>query len=96
MAESEDMIERIAICLWHRFGAPHQLEWQDESHKAEFRDAARAVIQEMREPTRPMWAHAANGFVNCRGRELHHDRACGLVWDYMLAAALEPELANHV
>lgn len=55
---------------------------------------AKAVIQAMREPTRPMWAHAGTMFVNCQGRELHHDRVCGLVWDAMLAAALEPELAN--
>lgn len=55
---------------------------------------AKAIIKAMREPTREMWAHAGTMFVNCQWRDLHHDRACGLVWDAMLAAALEPELGK--
>lgn len=50
--EADDMIERIAIALWHRFGSPHQIEWHDDVHKAEFRDAAKSVVKAMREPSR--------------------------------------------
>lgn len=38
-------IEAAAIALWHRFGSPHQMTWDDEGHKAEFRLAAQAAME---------------------------------------------------
>ncbi len=89
----EDMVERVAVAIEKTMFAPHEFPLGAELHQL-YRGTARAAIQAMREPTRPMWAHAGTMFVNCQGRELHHDRACGLVWDAMLAAALEPHLAE--
>ena len=37
--------ERIAIALWHRFAPGSSIEWADEIHKAEYRDAAREVVE---------------------------------------------------
>jgi len=38
-------IETAAIQLWHRFGSPDQLEWEDEPHKAEYRLAAEDILR---------------------------------------------------
>lgn len=87
---SESIIERVARAIYEaRYG-----DWENLHSRQPYLDMARAAINAMREPTRPMWAHAGTMFVNCQGRQLHHDRACGLVWDAMIAAALEPELAD--
>lgn len=87
---TESMVERVARAIYEsRYG-----EWESLHSRQRYLDMARAAISTMREPTRPMWAHAGTMFVNCQGRQLHHDRACGLVWDAMIAAALEPELAD--
>ena len=42
---TDDMIERIAVALWHRFAPDYSLEWENETHAAEYRDAARAVLE---------------------------------------------------
>lgn len=44
-ATQESRIEKAAIVLWHRFAPDGSLEWEDETHKAEFRDAARAALE---------------------------------------------------
>ena len=36
--------ERIAIALWHRFAPSSSIEWAEETHAAEYRDAANAVL----------------------------------------------------
>lgn len=38
------MRETVAILLWHRFAPNHHMEWEEETHKAEYLDAADAVI----------------------------------------------------
>ena len=37
---SIEMIEQGAKALWHRFAPGHHMEWEDEPHKAEYRQAA--------------------------------------------------------
>lgn len=37
-------LEQIAVLLWHRFAPEYHIEWQDEQHKAEYLDVAKAVI----------------------------------------------------
>ena len=37
--------EKAAIALWHRFAPGSQLEWEDETHKAEYRAAVDAVME---------------------------------------------------
>jgi hypothetical protein len=37
--------DRVAIALWHRFGSESVEEWEDETYKAEYLDAADEVIQ---------------------------------------------------
>ena len=37
--------ELAAIELWHRFAPGSQLDWEDETHKAEYRDAVAAVME---------------------------------------------------
>jgi hypothetical protein len=39
-----DLKERIAINLWHRFAPEGHMEWAEERHAAEYRDAADAVL----------------------------------------------------
>ena len=39
-----DVLEKAAIELWHRWGNDSVIEWEDESHKAEYRLAAEAVL----------------------------------------------------
>ncbi len=90
---TDDMIERVALAIEAAMWAPHELPLGPELH-AKYRDTARAAIKAMREPTRPMWANAGTNFVNCQARHLHQDRICGLVWDSMIAAALEPEIVK--
>lgn len=36
--------EKAAIILWHRFAPGHHAEWESEPHKAEYREAAAAVL----------------------------------------------------
>lgn len=40
-------VEAGAVALWHKFAPSHHLGWEDEPHKAEYRDAARAVMGEI-------------------------------------------------
>lgn len=37
--------ERAAIALWHRFAPNSSLEWDDETHKAEYRLAVDAIVE---------------------------------------------------
>jgi hypothetical protein len=37
-------VAQIAKALWHRFGNPNVIEWDDETHKAEYFDAAWQVF----------------------------------------------------
>jgi hypothetical protein len=39
-----DIETKIAKRLWHRFGNPSVVEWEDETHKAEYQDAAVEVL----------------------------------------------------
>lgn len=39
-----DSLEVAAIELWHRFASESVEEWEEEIHKAEYRFAAKAVI----------------------------------------------------
>lgn len=39
-----DLKEQIAITLWHRFAPEGHMEWSEEKHAAEYRDAADAVL----------------------------------------------------
>lgn len=39
-----DLKEQIAINLWHRFAPEGHMEWSEERHAAEYRDAADAVL----------------------------------------------------
>lgn len=41
---TEAIVEDVAIALWHRFAPDYELDWEDESHKAEYRDAAKAIV----------------------------------------------------
>ena len=38
------MRETIAILLWHRFAPESHMEWEGETYKAEYLDAADAVL----------------------------------------------------
>ena len=38
-----DAVEAIAIALWHRFAPDDRIEWEDETEKAIYRDAAQQV-----------------------------------------------------
>ena len=42
------VVEAVAIALWNHFGSPHRIEWQDETHQEEFRNAARVAISAYR------------------------------------------------
>jgi len=42
--EPTELETRIAKELWHRFGNPSVVEWGDETHKAEYVDAAVSVL----------------------------------------------------
>ena len=45
VVQSDDAtVERVAIVLWHRFAPDYDLEWEDETHRAEYIHAARAAI----------------------------------------------------
>lgn len=39
-----DLKEKIAISLWHRFAPENHEEWTEETHAAEYRDAADAIL----------------------------------------------------
>lgn len=39
-----DIKEQIAIALWHRFAPEGHMEWSEERHAAEYRDAADSVL----------------------------------------------------
>lgn len=39
-----DVQEKLAIMLWHRFAPEHHLEWEGETHKAEYRLVARDAL----------------------------------------------------
>lgn len=39
-----DLKERVAINLWHRFAPESHEEWSEETHSAEYRDAADAIL----------------------------------------------------
>jgi hypothetical protein len=39
-----DLETKIAKALWHRFGNPNVVEWEDETHKAEYLDAVVQVL----------------------------------------------------
>ena len=43
-AATNDLKEQIAINLWHRFAPEGHMEWSEERHAAEYRDAADAVL----------------------------------------------------
>jgi len=43
-AVTNDLKEQIAINLWHRFAPEGHMEWSEERHAAEYRDAADAVL----------------------------------------------------
>lgn len=37
--------ERAAQALWHRFAPSHHIEWDDETHKAEYRLAVDDIVE---------------------------------------------------
>lgn len=39
-----EQTEEIAQVLWHRVAPDHHIEWSDETNKAEYRDAASAIL----------------------------------------------------
>lgn len=43
-AAPTELETKIAVDLWHRFGNPSIVEWEDETHKAEYIEATLAVI----------------------------------------------------
>ncbi len=45
---SEEDVEAEAISLWHRFAPDDRIEWDEEPHKAEYRDAARSILESYR------------------------------------------------
>jgi hypothetical protein len=55
---TDDMIERVALELWHRFAPDHHIEWAEEIHKAEYLDAARAAIEAYEAAVHPMLENA--------------------------------------
>lgn len=40
----EGKVAKIAKALWHRWGNTSVIEWEDETHKAEYFDAAWQVF----------------------------------------------------
>lgn len=77
VAVAGDAIEAIAVALWHRFGADDRIEWDDETEKAIYRDAARQVAALSTQPA----PSAPDGKVSVREaalrlaiRELNHAR----------------------
>jgi len=42
--EPTELEIRVAKELWHRFGNPSVVEWENETHKAEYIDAAVSVL----------------------------------------------------
>lgn len=44
-ADETARIEKGAIVLWHRFAPDSTIEWEWETHKAEYRDAVKAVMK---------------------------------------------------
>lgn len=49
MTDHLAVLEQLAILLWHRFAPDDHIEWEDETHKAEYRDVAEAAIALMPE-----------------------------------------------
>lgn len=50
---SNALPETVALALWHRFAPEHHTEWADETHRAEYLDAADAVLALARPPEAP-------------------------------------------
>lgn len=44
-------VELAAMELWHRFAPGHHTAWADETHRAEYIDAAKAVIAAWKDVT---------------------------------------------
>ena len=44
IAAATDIEKRIAVALWHRFGTSSVIEWDDETHQADYIDAAIEVV----------------------------------------------------
>lgn len=44
-APQPSLIEQTAIVLWHRFAPESHMEWPEETHAAEYRDAAEEVLK---------------------------------------------------
>lgn len=42
--DQQDLKEKIAIGLWHRFAPESHEEWSEETHASEYRDAADGVL----------------------------------------------------
>jgi hypothetical protein len=45
---TEEKKERVAQMLWHRFAHDHRMEWEDETHKADYRSAAALIIEALK------------------------------------------------
>lgn len=88
---SGEAIETAAIQLWHRWGSPDQLEWEDEPHKSEYRLAAKNILRAL--PTVSPFERAAQiaETFRPRGENAKHfvDQ---LVCD--IAAAIRQEASN--
>lgn len=53
------LVEQAAITLWHRFAPDSQEEWEYETHKADYRLAAEAVLALAIAPPAPVSEDAA-------------------------------------
>jgi hypothetical protein len=40
-----DRLEAAAIALWHRMAPDYRMDWDEEPHKTEYRDAVRVVME---------------------------------------------------
>jgi hypothetical protein len=49
------LTERVAKVLWKRFAPEHHMEWEGETHKAEYRCVAGDVLAMLAAPAVPGW-----------------------------------------
>jgi len=45
MGTEIEVVERVALALWHRFACGSVETWDDETAKAEYRDAAKGALE---------------------------------------------------
>ncbi len=59
---SDEQVRAAAESIWNRFGSPHQLEFDEDSHRGEFIDAASAAL-EAADSIGRRWRHVKRGTV---------------------------------